>query len=208
MISSGPFSSCGFSSWQSQMAEQRKMAQQCTKTVAPPRKKLDTVSSVVFQRVTFISLQIRNKFITTTSATLQELNPSLAINPCGQQLLIGFLTLVHCNYLGIYISQNIRLYKGDFEGQFQTSLQARIMYTYFPSIFCKSCQIHCFLHTIAAISKRLICLSNIFLSNCNSNMSIHDLISNLYLQERPRIQVVTGNSMKMTRIFVTLWVLA
>ena len=33
----------------------------------------------------------------------------------------------HCSYLDIYISQNIRLCKGDFEGQFQTSLQARIM---------------------------------------------------------------------------------
>ena len=36
-------------------------------------------------------------------------------------------TLYITSYLDIYISQNIRLCKGDFEGQFQTSLQARIM---------------------------------------------------------------------------------
>ena len=33
--------------------------------------------------------------------------------------------LAHCNYLDIHISQNIRLCKGDFEGQFQTTLQAK-----------------------------------------------------------------------------------
>ena len=33
----------------------------------------------------------------------------------------------HCRYLDIYISQNIRLCNGDFEGRFQTSLQTRIM---------------------------------------------------------------------------------
>ena len=37
-------------------------------------------------------------------------------------------TATHCSYLDIYISQNIRLCKGDFEGQLQTSLEARIMY--------------------------------------------------------------------------------
>jgi hypothetical protein len=99
-------------------------------------------------------------------------------------LLRKFLTYnTHCSYLDIYISQNIRLCKGDFEGQFQTSLQARIMnffylkihiyWTHFPSIFCRSCQIHCFLFTVAAISKKLICLSHVFPSNCNSNMSTH-----------------------------------
>ena len=31
----------------------------------------------------------------------------------------------HCSYLDIYISQNIRLCKGDFEGKFQTILQAK-----------------------------------------------------------------------------------
>ena len=36
----------------------------------------------------------------------------------------------HCSYLDIYISQNIRLCKGDFEGQFQTSLQTRIMISF------------------------------------------------------------------------------
>ena len=33
----------------------------------------------------------------------------------------------HCSYLDIYISQKIRLCKGDFEGKFQTSVQASIM---------------------------------------------------------------------------------
>ena len=36
-----------------------------------------------------------------------------------------FGTFSHCSYLDIYISQNIRLCKGDFEGQFQTTLQAK-----------------------------------------------------------------------------------
>ena len=31
----------------------------------------------------------------------------------------------HCSYLDIYISQNIRLGKGDFEGKFQTILQPK-----------------------------------------------------------------------------------
>jgi hypothetical protein len=33
-----------------------------------------------------------------------------------------YFTSAHCSYLDIYISQNISLCKGDFEGQFQTSL--------------------------------------------------------------------------------------
>ena len=37
------------------------------------------------------------------------------------------LTLAHCSYLDVYISQNIRLCNGDFEGWFQTSLQSSIM---------------------------------------------------------------------------------
>ena len=39
---------------------------------------------------------------------------------CNQQMVDA-----RCSYLDIYISQNIRLYKGDFEGQFQTTLQAK-----------------------------------------------------------------------------------
>ena len=118
-----------------------------------------------------------------------------------------------CSYLDIYISQNIRICKGDFEGQFQTILQAKvsifwsenadllfsfsfyflqnlsnpvllsrcccyskeltwlnnsisnnstgqffdlkiqIYYSRFPFSFCRICQIHCFLHTDAAIPK-------------------------------------------------------
>ena len=33
----------------------------------------------------------------------------------------------HCSYLNIYISQNIRLCKGDFEGKFQTILLAKVI---------------------------------------------------------------------------------
>ena len=33
--------------------------------------------------------------------------------------------IAHCSYLDIYISQNIRLCKGDFEGKFQTILQPK-----------------------------------------------------------------------------------
>ena len=33
----------------------------------------------------------------------------------------------HCSYLDIYISQKIRLCRGDLEGQFQTSLQAKVI---------------------------------------------------------------------------------
>ena len=36
-----------------------------------------------------------------------------------------YVAKTHCSYLYIYISQNIRLCKGDFEGQFQTTLQAK-----------------------------------------------------------------------------------
>ena len=66
----------------------------------------------------------------------------------------------HCSYLDNYISQNIRFCKGDFEGQFQTSLQARIMIlfsensyplsisTHFLIFFSRSCQIH----AVAAIT--------------------------------------------------------
>ena len=60
-------------------------------------------------------------------------------------------TYTHCSYLAIYISQ--------------------IYYTYFSSIFCRNCQIYCFLHTVTAIPKRLIYLSHVFVSNHNSNIS-------------------------------------
>jgi hypothetical protein len=36
----------------------------------------------------------------------------------------NFYTQPHCSYLDIYISQNARLCKGDFEGKFQLILQA------------------------------------------------------------------------------------
>ena len=69
----------------------------------------------------------------------------------------------HCNYLEIYISQNIRLCNGDFEGQFQTNLQAKsitflvwkfkFIINIFLLFFAEFVKIHCFLHTVAAIPK-------------------------------------------------------
>ena len=50
-------------------------------------------------------------------------------------------------------------------------LKIHIYYSHFPSISCRSCQIHCFLHTVDAIPKRLNHLSHIFASNCNSSIS-------------------------------------
>ena len=41
----------------------------------------------------------------------------------------------------------------------------------FPSIFCTCCQIHCFLHAVYNIHKRLNHLSHVFASNCNSSIS-------------------------------------
>ena len=70
---------------------------------------------------------------------------------------------------------------GDFEGQFQTSLQVKVInffylkiqiyYSHLSSIFCRSCQIQCFLDNVNAISKRLKYLIRVFTSNCNSNTS-------------------------------------
>ena len=39
------------------------------------------------------------------------------------------------------------------------NLKIQIYFTRFPSIFCRSCQIQCFLHTVDAIPKRLKYLS-------------------------------------------------
>ena len=50
-------------------------------------------------------------------------------------------------------------------------LKIQIYYSHFPSIFCRNCQIHCFLHTVDAIPKRLNYLICIYASNCNSNTS-------------------------------------
>ena len=47
-------------------------------------------------------------------------------------------------------------------------LKIQIYYSHFSSIFCRNCQIQCFLDTVNAISKRL---SHIFVSNCNLSTS-------------------------------------
>ena len=61
--------------------------------------------------------------------------------------------------MDIYISQNIRLCKGDFESSSTGQrykffdLKIQIHYSHFPSIFCRICQIQCLLNTVAAIPK-------------------------------------------------------
>ena len=84
------------------------------------------------------------------------------------QLLHSFQPIHTVAISNIYISRKIRLCIVDLEGQFQTALQ--ILHFHFPSIFCRSCQIHCFLHTVDAIHKRLIHLSHIFALNGNSRV--------------------------------------
>ena len=66
----------------------------------------------------------------------------------------------HCSHLDIYISQKTGSVCSEFvrpissEPRGQTyeyfDLKIQIYYTHFFSIFCKSCQIQCFLHTVAA----------------------------------------------------------
>ena len=47
---------------------------------------------------------------------------STVLSIFSKMIFPGLIT--HCTYLAIYISQKIRLFVVDFEGQFQTSLQA------------------------------------------------------------------------------------
>ena len=51
----------------------------------------------------------------------------------------------------------------------------RSMILIFLVFFCRICQIHCFLHTVATIQKKWHIWIVIFASNCNSNMSKIDL---------------------------------
>ena len=65
--------------------------------------------------------------------------------------------------LDIYISQKTRMCAVNLEDQFQTCLVAKLInffdlkiqiyYIHFSAIFCRSCEIQCFLHTVAAIPK-------------------------------------------------------
>ena len=82
---------------------------------------------------------------------------------------------------------------------FLLSENSYIYYSHFPSIFCRSCQIHCFLHTVTAISKRLKCLSHIFASNCNLNMSSH-WNSNNSVQKAVNLTTPAKNRRKMSII--------
>jgi hypothetical protein len=43
------------------------------------------------------------------------------------KLVDDSMATAHCSYLDIYISQKIRLCKGDFEGKFQFNLQAKLL---------------------------------------------------------------------------------
>ena len=78
-------------------------------------------------------------------------------------------------------------------------LKIQIYYSHFHSIFGRSCQIHCFLHTVTAISKRLKCLSHIFASNGNWNMSSHWNSSNS-VQKAVDLTTPAKNRRKMSII--------
>ena len=80
--------------------------------------------------------------------------------------------LTHCSHLDIYISQKTGSVCSEFvrpisnEPRGQTyqffDLTIQIYYSHFSSIFCRNCQIQCFLDTANAISKRLKYLSHVF----------------------------------------------
>jgi hypothetical protein len=86
---------------------------------------------------------------------------------------------VHCSYFVIYISQKIRLCKGNFEGKFQTSVQAScsIMnflvwkYRFLKLIFLL------FVVKSTVFSTQLLLFHKgwnaTFAPNCNSDMSSH-----------------------------------
>ena len=67
----------------------------------------------------------------------------------------------HCSHLDIYISQKTGSVCSEFvrpisnEPRGQTyqffDLKIQIYYTHFSSIFCRNCQIYCFLHTVTAV---------------------------------------------------------
>jgi hypothetical protein len=50
---------------------------------------------------------------------------SIAFGGLEYEIQEASYTIAHCSYLDIYISQNITLCKSDFEGKFQTNLQAK-----------------------------------------------------------------------------------
>ena len=79
----------------------------------------------------------------------------------------------HCSFLDIYISRKIRLCVVDFEGKFQTNLQAKLINflvwkfrsTYYANsylIFFRICQIHCFFTYCCCYSKELTDLCQLF----------------------------------------------
>ena len=63
----------------------------------------------------------------------------------------------HCVYLDIYISRKIRLCVVGLESQYRSNLltfwKNSDLLFYFFSVFCRICQIPCFLQTVAAIPK-------------------------------------------------------
>ena len=105
------------------------------------------------------------------------------VHSACDELISGSIILghSHCSYLDIYISRKIRLCVIYLEGKISNQptgqtpqlfgLEIQIYYTHFSSIFFRSCQIQCFLHTVAAILRWSIHMSRIFASNHNSNIS-------------------------------------
>ena len=117
-------------------------------------------------------------FITLTS---EDPKPTSKENIEIFKVGFGVCLRTHCSHLDIYISQKTGSVCSEFvrpisnEPRGQTYeffyLKIQIYYTHFSSIFCRNCQIQCFLDTDNAISKRLKYLIHVFASNCNLNTS-------------------------------------
>ena len=96
-------------------------------------------------------------------------------------------TKAHCSLLDIYLSQKktvcskfgtpiSNVSRGQTNQLFNLKIQ--IYYINFSSIFCSSCQIKCFLHTVAAISKSWHTWIAFWCKNHNLDMSTLWNISN------------------------------
>ena len=61
--------------------------------------------------------------------------------------------IAHCSFLDFHNQALWRWFWKQISNQYHKLLDLKIQinYTHFPSIFCRSCQIHCFLHIVAAI---------------------------------------------------------
>ena len=108
---------------------------------------------------------------------------------CWQGNLLRGIVNSYCSYLDIYISRKIRLCVVDFEGKFQTNLQAKLINflvwkfrsTYYANsylIFFRICQIHCFFTYCCCYSKELTDL------NCDFCMKLQFKYVNFLEQQQ------------------------